>query len=262
MHKICVFSPNRYSLYSTTVTEMFVRKGVEVQSIYVRNLINPERFRGELRRDGSRLIKKIWKKLVLREAGYLKLNDIRTFREELRITISDVFDFTKDKGIPVIRCKDLNDQVVVDDLKKLKPDLIVFTGGGLIRQNVLENSGHGVVNCHMGVLPYYRGMDVVEWPILEDALDKVGITVHFMDKGVDTGDILRVVKIPPKKGESIKSLRDRIEPIMCQTTVDTCIDYLDGKIKRIPQKQKDGKQYFKMHPILLDLAKNRNLKII
>jgi methionyl-tRNA formyltransferase len=254
--EISIFSPNRFSLYTSTVTAMLLRRGVKIQAIYVRKIFNPKRLINEYRRDGSRLIKKIWKKLILREAGYKNLNDIRSFREEQEICIKDLFEFKNEQGIPVIQCNDLNDPVVTKGLRNQQPDLVVFTGGGLIRQEVLDTSGHGVINCHMGVLPYYRGMDVVEWPILEGNPDKIGITVHFMDKGVDTGDILKIKKIPPRNGESIRDLRDRIEPIMCQTLVDTCMDYLDGKITRAPQQQKDGKQYFKMHPILLKIVKS------
>jgi methionyl-tRNA formyltransferase len=146
---------------------------------------------------------------------------------------------------------------VVDGLRHSKPDLVVFTGGGLIRQAVLDNSGQGVVNCHMGVLPHYRGMDVVEWPILEGHFDRVGITVHFMDKGVDTGDILQVRQIPLQLSETIHDLRNRMEPIMCQALVDTCDHFLEGELVRRPQEIKAGKQYFKMHPQLQELCSTR-----
>jgi hypothetical protein len=41
---------------------------------------------------------------------------------------------------------------------------------------------------------------------------------------------------------------------MCQTLVDTCIDFLEGRIERQPQKIQAGKQYFKMHPLLLNIV--------
>jgi methionyl-tRNA formyltransferase len=259
MTKIIIFSPNRYSLYTTTVTEMIVQRGVTVSSIYVRKLINPSRALSEYRRDGSRLLTKVWKKLFLRQAAYQNGNieNIIGFRKINNITITKMDEFQSKYSIPVISCSNLNDAVVVNDLREIQPDLIVFTGGGLIRQDVLANSGNGVLNCHMGVLPPYRGMDVVEWPILEGNIDQIGITVHFMDKGVDTGDILQVSQIHPRTGETISELRDRIEPVMCQTLVDTCIRFLDGKIERQPQNIRTGKQYFKMHPCLLDFATNK-----
>jgi methionyl-tRNA formyltransferase len=53
----------------------------------------------------------------------------------------------------------------------------------------------------MSIVPDYRGMDVVEWPILHGEPDKVGLTVHVMDSGIDTGDILSIRTIKPHQGE-------------------------------------------------------------
>ena len=262
MKKVIVFSPNRYSLYTTTVSEMLIQRGVTISAIYVRKLINPARMFSEFRRDGSRLLKKIWKKLFLRQAAYRKndLENILSFRKKNHISISKLDDFQSKYSIPVISCSNLNDPVVIKGLQEIQPDLVVFTGGGLIRQEILSNSGNGVLNCHMGTLPPYRGMDVIEWPILEDHFDQIGITVHFMDQGLDTGDILQVRPIQANQDETISVLRDRIEPIMCQTLVDTCVDFLNGSVARRPQDIQAGKQYFKMHPILIKIA-SKKLKI-
>jgi len=259
MSDVVVLSPSRFSLNTIYVTELLVRSNVNVKAVVVRRLFNPKRFLSEFRRDGSRLMKKIWKKLVLRGKAY-KNTDYETIVDAMKtakVFFRKVDRFKDCYGIPVVYCYDLNEASVVDTLKDAKPDLVVFTGGGLIRRDVLENSGAGVLNCHMGVLPRYRGMDVVEWPILEDRVEQIGMTVHFMDKGVDTGDILRIEKVDVEFSDSIKQLRDRFEPIMCRHIVETCLDYLNDRIERIPQKREDGRQYFIMHPRLIEVAENQ-----
>ena len=72
----------------------------------------------------------------------------------------------------------------------------------------------GVLNCHMGILPKYRGMDVVEWPFLENDRLNVGITCHLMDKGIDTGDILEIVKVDPKRFTSFIDLREYLSGVI------------------------------------------------
>jgi len=251
MTGIVIFSPNRFSLYTCTVSELLIQRGQKVSAIFVRRLFNPSRLGSEYQRDGKRLLTKIWKKLFLRQAAYTgRAENIVSFREKIGISASNVQQLNKVYSIPVFSCSDLNDDLVLNGLEKFSPDLVVFTGGGLIRQPVLDLAGQGVINCHMGVLPEFRGMDVVEWPLLLDRPDQVGISVHFMDKGLDTGDILAVQRIIPKPGESVTNLRERMEPIMCQFLVDTCCDFLDGKVARKPQLLKEGRQYFKMHPLL------------
>jgi methionyl-tRNA formyltransferase len=177
------------------------------------------------------------------------------------IRFSKIEDFKKKFSIPIIYCNTLNDPVAVGALKKTGPDIVVFTGGGLVRKDVLNNSGAGILNCHIGVLPQYRGMDVVEWPILKNDFGAIGMTVHFMDEGLDTGDILQVNKIKVLPNQKIRHVRERFEPIMCRKIVKACHDYLNGELNRIPQQHEDGKQYFIMHPDLMGIAENRLKKM-
>ena len=239
MSSVVIFSPSRYSLYTISVAELLRRQNVEVKAVIMRKLVNPDRFLSEFRRDGLRLLKKIWKKLVLRERAYSEqpFETMASFMLAEGIHFKSVDALTNAHGIPIQYCRDLNDPEVVQTLQRLKPDLVVFTGGGLIRKEVLANAGAGVVNCHMGMLPRYRGMDVVEWPILEGDQEHIGMTVHSMDEGVDTGDILRTRKVDFAAGDTIRQIRDRFEPLMCREIVSVCVDFLAGNVKRQPQKK-------------------------
>ena len=261
-HRVVVFCPNPYSLYTTAVTELLLRQNVEVLAIVVKKF-TLNRFRQEFARDGKRLLRKIYNKLVLRESAYQprSFETIVSFRKNNQIAVQSIHDFKK-RGIKIQTCLDLNDEVVLQLLQSLQPDLVVFTGGGIVREKILKAAGHGVLNCHMGKLPLYRGMDVVEWPLLQNDSNNLGFTVHFMDKGIDTGDILYVesVEIDPEI-DSIKVLREKYEPLMTQALAKTTVDFLDGKIERKKQALADGQQYFIMHDRLLEIA-NANLKKI
>ena len=259
MHRIAVLSPSRFSLYTICVAELLRRQHVHIEAIYVRRLASGRRVFSELRRDGSRLLTKLWKKLVLRDRAYTARDyeTIVSFMQREKIAFRRVDAFQVEHGIPVVYCDDLNDEVVVDGLRKAMPEMVVFTGGGLLRREVLSNAGAGVLNCHMGVLPAYRGMDVVEWPILEGRFDEIGMTAHFMDDGVDTGDILRVTKMEIRPGETIGQLRERFEPVMCREIVRACTEFLGGVLLRHPQRGEREKQYFVMCPRLIRLASRR-----
>jgi methionyl-tRNA formyltransferase len=255
MNRVVVFSPSRHSLQTTTVVELLAQAGVETSAVVVRRLLNPARLAAEFRRDGARLIKKIWRKLILREraysaAGVETLVDLRAARGVESRKVDDL----KKKGIEIVWCDQFTDSHVVELLKKLAPRIGVFTGGGIIRPAVLDKFADGILNCHMGVLPPYRGMDVVEWPILERNFDQIGATVHFMDVGVDTGDVLRIVPIALEAADDIARLRMRFEPIMCRALAETCRDWFDGKLTRQSQSADAGRQYFIMHPRLYAAA--------
>jgi folate-dependent phosphoribosylglycinamide formyltransferase PurN len=256
---VVVFSPNRFSLYTLCVTAELHQRGVDVAGIVVRKLINPERFIDEFRRDRFKLLRKIWNKAVLRERAFEKddENTIAARKEELGIPYGNVDELGADLEIPVVYCKTLNDSDVHEFLGETHPEVVAFTGGGLIGEKTLKKSGSGVLNCHMGVLPEYRGMDVVEWPILRGDFDKIGLTVHFMDEGIDTGDILTIQKIDPRPNDSISKLRKRMKPAMCELLVDTCINYLRGEVARKPQQECEGKQYFRVHSTMKRIAERK-----
>ncbi len=256
--RIVIFCPNPYSLYTTTVCELLLRQGIEVPAIFVRQF-TWRRLRSELTRDGRRLLKKIWNKLVLRERAYATTgrSSIMTVRNAHGIKTRQVSEFGASHAMSIIPCETLNDPHVEQKLRELSPDLIVFTGGGIIRQPILSAAGAGIINCHSGILPEYRGMDVVEWALLQGDFNKVGCTAHFMDTGLDTGDILKTDFVQPEPGESIQALRQRIEGRMVEVIVASVIEFLDGKIKRQPQRLADGRQYFVMHPALRTVAEQR-----
>jgi methionyl-tRNA formyltransferase len=258
MNNVVIFSPSRFSLNTICITALLIKKNIKIEAIIVRKLYNPSRFTSEFKRDGKRLLIKIWNKLILRKKAYVDTNQktIISLLNENNIKIKTVDQFKK-QNIPVIYCTTLNDKNVVNTLKKKAPKLVIFTGGGLIKKQVLKVSGDGILNCHMGILPKYRGMDVVEWPLLENEPKQLGITVHFMNEGLDTGDILKTKFIKLKKNDTIKKIRRRFEPIMCLHMVDTCLSYLNGSINKKPQNESDGKQYFIMHQKLIDITEKK-----
>ena len=262
---VIVFSPSRFSLYSMASTEMLVRNGVKIEAIVVRRLFNPRRAVSEFRRDGKRLIKKVWNKLVLRKRAYKAEYQYKTLPqvlESLSVAEKSLDELAARHGIPVVYCNTLNDDVVHKQLEASRPDAVVFTGGGILREKTLSLAGDGVLNCHIGQLPHYRGMDVVEWPLLENRVDSLGFTVHFMAKGIDTGDILNIFPIGIDLASNITDLRRKCEAHMSCAMVQTVTRFLNGQCPRFSQSSKDGKQYFIIHERLREIAERRLEKAI
>jgi len=257
---IIVFCPNPYSFYTISVCELLLRKGYEIDTIVVRKFTS-ERFFNEIQRDGIRLIKKIWKKLFMRKKAYeANADNIVSFMKNNDITVKNITEF-KAKGIDIVYCKNLNDKITEDVLKTKNDKIVVFTGGGIIRKNILELAGGGIINCHMGILPRYRGMDLPEWSILEDNHPQIGMTLHFMDTGIDTGHILKIVKVPLGKSTNIKALRDKFDPVMVTSMVQTVEEYLAGKIQPQAQPPSEKRQYFIVHPKLYERINTKIDKI-
>jgi len=79
----------------------------------------------------------------------------------------------------------LHDPKSVDTLKKLNLDVGLHKAGVIYRDVTIDAFRLGILNHHIGILPEYRGRSVLEWSLLQG--DPVGVTVFFIDTGIDTG---------------------------------------------------------------------------
>lgn len=107
----------------------------------------------------------------------------------------------------VISVSGFNAPDCVQLLQRIQPDLIVLGGAPILKDEVLQTARLGVLNAHPGLLPKYRGVDVVPWAILND--DPVGVTVHRVDRGIDTGAPIRLQEIELQPGDNLDRIRQR-----------------------------------------------------
>lgn len=77
----------------------------------------------------------------------------------------------------------------------------------ILRQETLDKFRYGVINIHPSMLPYGRGADPCIWSLYDDL--PLGITIHWMDKGIDTGNILFQLPIEAEATETGESLYER-----------------------------------------------------
>jgi len=73
---------------------------------------------------------------------------------------------------------------------RLKPDVIAVFGTSLIHGPLLEKGRLGIFNLHGGLSPRYRGADCTFWALYNGELDQIGCTLHRIDPGIDTGDLI------------------------------------------------------------------------
>lgn len=80
--------------------------------------------------------------------------------------------------------------------KSYRCDLFVsMSFNQIFKKEMLAAAPEGIINCHAGKLPFYRGRNVLNWAIINGE-SEFGITAHFVDEGIDTGDIIEQVSIP------------------------------------------------------------------
>lgn len=84
----------------------------------------------------------------------------------------------------------------VELLKRINPDIIAVVGSKIINENIISKFDNRILNFHTGVLPFFRGPYSEFWAFYTNRKDQIGTTIHLVDKGIDTGDILDIKRIP------------------------------------------------------------------
>lgn len=108
----------------------------------------------------------------------------------LRRRLTPGWVLAKQKGIPIHYCKSINDKECLDVIRALKPDLIISAYfNQILKKEAIQAPRIGVLNVHPGWLPAYRGAMCYFW-VLKNAEERGGVTVHWIDEGIDTGEIL------------------------------------------------------------------------
>jgi methionyl-tRNA formyltransferase len=91
---------------------------------------------------------------------------------------------------PTLRVESINDASVIELLQREQPELVIVLGTSILKESVLATAPC-FVNLHAGITPMYRGAHGQFWAVLNRDFDNVGVTLHRVDKGIDTGAILK-----------------------------------------------------------------------
>lgn len=93
-------------------------------------------------------------------------------------------------GIDYLCPVKVNSEEFVEKAKSYDCDLFVsMSFNQIFRETIINIPRYNTINCHAGKLPFYRGRNVLNWALINDEKE-FGITVHFVDEGIDTGDII------------------------------------------------------------------------
>jgi folate-dependent phosphoribosylglycinamide formyltransferase PurN len=87
-------------------------------------------------------------------------------------------------------CSSLNSQEAIDLIKTLNPACLVVAGTRILSREFLQGFRCPIINIHAGITPLYRGVHGAYWALAEKQPELCGVTVHRVDAGIDTGQVL------------------------------------------------------------------------
>ncbi len=98
--------------------------------------------------------------------------------------------YCKKYNIDYLKDKNVNSADFIEKLSRYHCDLMVsMSFNQIFRREIIDLTRYKIINCHAGKLPFYRGRNILNWALINDETE-FGITVHYVDEGIDTGDII------------------------------------------------------------------------
>jgi methionyl-tRNA formyltransferase len=148
---------------------------------------------------------------------------------------SSLGDTARSLGVPVLQPAAVNDQSVAERLRSWAPDLgLSIAYNQIFRRPVLEIPRAGLLNFHAGMLPFYRGRNVINWALINGERE-LGLTAHFVDEGIDTGDLLLQRRLPIGWTDGYGDVLCRAVQAMPSLVVDALDLVVGGRYTRTPQ---------------------------
>ena len=99
----------------------------------------------------------------------------------------------------------INDPDIIRRISEYQPRLLVCYGCSILRESFVDAFDGKIINVHLGLSPYYRGSGTNVWPIINLEFDLIGATFMWLDKGIDTGNIIHQIRARINMGDSVHS---------------------------------------------------------
>lgn len=154
------------------------------------------------------------------------------------LTPSPIKSLALEKGIEVFTPEKVRKEY--EYILNKKPDIIITCAfGQIIPKVILDYPEHGCINVHASLLPKYRGASPISAAIANGE-EETGITIMYMDEGIDTGNIIQARAIPIEKTDTLGTLSDKLSILGAKTLMDTLPRIMECENFDIPQDNEEA----------------------
>lgn len=139
----------------------------------------------------------LWKVFgqILFQLIIVRILDISSAKRKKEILLKYSLDDTPLPGEKVTHLRSVNYKECLDTLQRLNPDIVLVNGTRIISSRILNSITAKFINTHVGITPKYRGVHGGYWALANNDRENCGVTIHFIDAGIDTGAIIYQKKI-------------------------------------------------------------------
>ncbi len=158
-------------------------------------------------------------------------------------------------GVPFVRVKNVNAEEAVMMVTRTAPDVLCVDGTNLLRQPMLElipRLRYGIINMHTGLSPYSRGGNCNLFMLLEGHPELVGVTIHHIDAGIDSGDIIVTARPDLAADDTYECIEAKTFRLGADLMQIALRQLVEGRAERVRQWDK-GKLFLRRTGYLYDI---------
>ncbi len=153
----------------------------------------------------------------------------------MKMTFSPVKEYALTCGLDVYQPTKMRDGSALAIVEKLRPELIVVAAyGRILPEDILSAAPMGAINVHSSILPQYRGAAPINWAIL-DGRKETGVTIMYMAKELDAGDVICMRKTEILPEEDAQELTGRLALLGADALAEAIGQLASGTVVRTPQ---------------------------
>lgn len=135
-------------------------------------------------------------------------------------------------SVPFLPHHDINDEAFINQIKQFGCDTMVsMSFNQILKTPIINLPPKGFINCHAGALPFYRGRNPLNWALINGET-AFGVTVHYVDEGIDTGDIITQNMVPIQENDTYADLLEKAHKACADTLLEALNDLEKGIVKR------------------------------
>ncbi len=168
------------------------------------------------------------------------------FHKTLKDYLRSPFDLVVEQpGVKYVNvsCGDINSSGFASFLRELRPDIVIVLGSSVIRQEIISVPSSAMINIHSGLSPYYRGTWSYGWPIVNNEPECIGVTVHCIDPGIDTGDIIFQARPSLEPGDDLNAIFLKVISQGTELAAEAIEQVIAGSVRLHPQLRNVGRLY-------------------
>lgn len=153
-----------------------------------------------------------------------------------KLQYSAVKQYALEHDLPLLQPEKLKDEAFLEALRAWKADLQIVVAFRMLPEVVWNMPRLGTFNLHASLLPQYRGAAPINWAVINGDTE-TGVTTFFLKHEIDTGEIIRQVRVPIADTDDVGTVHDRLMMLGGRVVTETVDDILAGTVKSIPQEQ-------------------------